>query len=289
MEAFIPPGGTSSLRVTRSPLRIAHAPTPPSIVAKPPRTPPRRQLAMLAKRAKPPPSSAPSGPADRDASKISSILRESGFSPRTATTDLEERFNQPPSAADAPGPTLYERVAGIVGADNLAAAEKQVGVALVAFAVLFVACGVAISVEAYVKVTGGTLVVGEGLDGLVVGLAEKVFTPALVAFLVISSAYGTLKASQLGSGGGCTPSRQLRASGGSGGPWAVSARRPRAKEGERRASERGWGVGDGPRLPLSRWWGVGPRGRCCGGAKESRSAPSAQSLTRNGPRSLCFL
>lgn len=202
MEAFIPPGGTSSLRVTRSPLRIAHAPTPPSIVAKPPRTPPRRQLAMLAKRAKPPPSSAPSGPADRDASKISSILRESGFSPRTATTDLEERFNQPPSAADAPGPTLYERVAGIVGADNLAAAEKQVGVALVAFAVLFVACGVAISVEAYVKVTGGTLVVGEGLDGLVVGLAEKVFTPALVAFLVISSAYGTLKASQLGSGGG---------------------------------------------------------------------------------------
>lgn len=56
--------------------------------------------------------------------------------------------------------------------------------------------------EAYVKVTRGTLVVGEGQDGLVVGLAEKVFTPALVAFLVISSAYGTLKASQLGSGGG---------------------------------------------------------------------------------------
>lgn len=157
---------------------------------------------MLAKRTKPPPSSAPSGPSDRDASKISSILRDSGFSPRTATTDLEERFNRPPSPADAPGPTLYERVAGLVGADTLAAAEKQVGVALVAFALLFVACGVAISVEAYVKVTGGTLVVGEGVDGLVVGLAEKVFTPALVAFLAISSAYGTLKASQLGSGGG---------------------------------------------------------------------------------------
>lgn len=157
---------------------------------------------MLAKRAKPPPSSAPSGPSDRDESKISSILKESGFSPRTATTDLEERFNRPPSSSDAPGPTLYERVAGLVGADTLAAAEKRVGVALVVFALLFVACGVAISVEAYVKVTGGSLVVGEGIDGVVVGLAEKVFTPALLAFLAVSSAYGVLKSSQLGSGTG---------------------------------------------------------------------------------------
>lgn len=202
MEAFIPPGSTSFLRTARPSLRFSRlSPTPSPVVTSSPLLPQRR-LAMLAKRAKPPPSTAPSGPSDRDAAKISSILKESGFSPRTATTDLEERFNRPPSSSDAPGPTLYERVAGLVGADTLAAAEKRVGVALVAFALLFVACGVAISVEAYVKVTGGTLVAGEGVDGLVVALAEKVFTPALLAFLAVSSAYGVLKSSQLGSGTG---------------------------------------------------------------------------------------
>ena len=199
MEAFIPPGSTSLLRCSRLPLRRTRITTPP-VVAAP--SPPRRGLTMMAKRAKPPPSTAPKGPADRNKREISSIMKESGFTPRTATSDLEERFNRPPSSADAPGPTLYERAAGLVGADTLAAAEKQVGVALVVFAIVFVLCGVGISVEAYIKVTGGSLVIGEGVDGVIVGFAEKVFTPSLLGFLAISSAYGVLKASQLGSGTG---------------------------------------------------------------------------------------
>eukprot|EP00168_Porphyra_purpurea_P017688 TRINITY_DN6212_c0_g1_i2.p2 TRINITY_DN6212_c0_g1~~TRINITY_DN6212_c0_g1_i2.p2 ORF type:complete len:197 (-),score=69.21 TRINITY_DN6212_c0_g1_i2:198-788(-) len=190
---------------------------------------------MMAKRSKPPPSTAPKGPADRNKREISSIMKESGFTPRTATTDLEERFNRRPSAADAPGPTLYERVAGLVGADTLAAAEKQVGVALVAFAVLFVLCGIGISVEAYVKVTGGALVVGEGVDGVIVGFAEKVFTPSLLAFLAISSAYGVLKASQLGSGTGVYAEGEAPPRGGAaGGPGGGGdGKAAKARKGEK--------------------------------------------------------
>lgn len=79
----------------------------------------------------------------------------------------------------------------------LDAAESVVYVALAGLLFAFIASGIAISSEAFLKASGRD--VSEEFDA-VVKLIERGFTPLTIVFLALSSLLGIYKQSQLSSG-----------------------------------------------------------------------------------------
>lgn len=92
---------------------------------------------------------------------------------------------------------LYASLVSAVGQGNLDRVEKVVFYLLGGIFTAFLSCGLAISSLAFFKATGKA--VPAGYDDFVTSV-EAYFTPALVLFFALSSAYGLYKQAQLNSG-----------------------------------------------------------------------------------------
>lgn len=93
--------------------------------------------------------------------------------------------------------TLYQSLASAVGVEALNFVEQGVYITLGALLTFLITCGLSISSEAFFKATGKDI--PESLESLA-SIIQGFFTPALVIFLLLSSALGIYKQSQLESG-----------------------------------------------------------------------------------------
>jgi hypothetical protein len=94
--------------------------------------------------------------------------------------------------------SLYGSLVSAVGQDTLDVAERGVFVTLAVLFAAFLGSGLAISSLAAYKATGTT--VPDGWDEFVSSKVEGTFTPSLLVFFALSSAYGLYKQAQLNAG-----------------------------------------------------------------------------------------
>lgn len=142
-------------------------------------------------------TSGPSATPPEKKAEIEQIAKVFGILPTQPGQDLDQQYNTEDAADSASGASLYTALASAVGTDTLDTIEVGTIWTLGGLLAAFIALGLGISSAAYY--TAASKPIPAGLDSFL-NSVEPLFTPLLVAFLVLSSIFGLYKQSQLNSG-----------------------------------------------------------------------------------------
>lgn len=128
--------------------------------------------------------------------RLEQIAKDFGVVPPKPGSQLDDKYARS-SAEEGEPPNLYESLVSLLGVSTLESMEKALYVVLGGLLTSVIGGGLVISSEAFFKASGRAI--PEGLD-VFASSTEKLLSPALVAFLVLSSVLGIFKQSQLSSG-----------------------------------------------------------------------------------------